>query len=211
MTLKDRQIEQTEDEELWYDRAFGPLRNIMRVKFHFNPPPDAIGTGSKYEFQVKFKYTMFSELVEEFGTELYPAEQMVVLDEELDENDNLEWIIEKDIPYGEYTTKLLYKKLGTAEGEEGHELKELPEGLDEKWFKASNEPSPISEADQKKFDEEEEKQNKQKEQNARLAQKELESKKAQQKVEAQMQLLKQEQNSAKLKVYFSVMNLYFHK
>ena len=26
-----------------------------------------------------------------------------------------------------------------------------------------------------------------------------------------MQLLKQEQNSAKLKVYFSVMNLYFHK
>ena len=61
------------------------------------------------------------------------------------------------------------------------------------------------------MDEEEEKQNKKKEQDARLAQKELESKKAQQKVEAQMQLLKQEQNSAKLKVYFSVMNLYFHK
>lgn len=61
------------------------------------------------------------------------------------------------------------------------------------------------------MDDQEEKDNKEKERQARKAQKELESKKARQKAEAQMQLLKQEQNSAKLKVYFSAMDLYFHK
>ena len=72
-------------------------------------------------------------------------------------------------------------------------------------------PEPISEKDQKELDDQEEKDNKEKERQARKAQKELESKKARQKAEAQMQLLKQEQNSAKLKVYFSAMDLYFHK
>ena len=30
--------------------------------------------------------------------------------EELDENDNPEWILEKDMPYGSYKCKLLYRK-----------------------------------------------------------------------------------------------------
>ena len=42
MTLKDRQVEQDEEEKLWYDRAFGELRNIMRIKFLFNPPAGVI-------------------------------------------------------------------------------------------------------------------------------------------------------------------------
>ena len=148
---------------------------------------------------------------------MYPAESFIELEEDLDENDNQEWTFEDDWPYGEYKTDLEFKKADAVEGEDGFEFRQLPDeikfgGSDKAgYFASSHEPQPVSEADQKKVDEEEEKQNKQKEQNARLAQKELESKKAQQKVEAQMQLLKQEQNSAKLKVYFSVMNLYFHK
>lgn len=39
----------------------------------------------------------------------------------------------------------------------------------------------------------------------------METRKAKQKAEAQTQLLKQEKNSAHLKVYFSAMDLYFHK
>ena len=156
----------------------------MRVKFHFNPPAGVIGSQSKWIFQVKFEYTMFPELVEEFGTEEYPPECLLVLEEDEDENGNPEWILEKDMPYGAYKVQLLYKKADAAEGEDNFELKTLPDNIDEKYFKASNEPSPVSESEQKKLDEEEEKLNKQKEQNARLAQKELESKKAQQKVEA---------------------------
>lgn len=61
------------------------------------------------------------------------------------------------------------------------------------------------------MDDEEEKQNKEKEREARNAQKELEKRKAEQKIQAQMQLLKQETNSAKLKDYFGVMHLFFHR
>ena len=79
VTLKDRQIDQTEDEELWYDRAFGPLRNIMRVKLQFNPIAGVIGSQTKWIFEVKFEYTIFPELVDEFGTEEYPPECRFVL------------------------------------------------------------------------------------------------------------------------------------
>ena len=182
----------------------------MKVKLHFNPPQSAIGQQGKYEFCVEFKYNMFPELSDEFNAGDYPS-LLIPLQEELDENDNPEYVAEFDRPYGTYTANLKWRVKDAAEGDENGELKALPEGLDEKYFAATHEPKPISEQQQKLMDEEEEKQNKKKEQDARLAQKELESKKAQQKVEAQMQLLKQEQNSAKLKVYFSVMNLYFHK
>lgn len=79
------------------------------------------------------------------------------------------------------------------------------------YFRDRCSPMPISSTQQKELDDQEEKDNKDKEREARKAQKELETKKAKQKAEAQMQLLKQEQNSAKLKVYFSAMDLYFHK
>ena len=49
------------------------------------------------------------------------------------------------MPYGAYKAKLLYRKADAVEGEDNFELKELPEGIDEKYFKASNEPSPVSE------------------------------------------------------------------
>ena len=153
---------------------------------------------------------MFPELSDEFNPADYQS-LLIPLQEDVDENDNPEFVAEFDRPYGTYTALLKWRVKEAAEGDESGELKALPEGLDDKYFTASHEPKPISEQQQKLLDEEEEKQNKKKEQDARLAQKELESKKAQQKVEAQMQLLKQEQNSAKLKVYFSVMNLYFHK
>jgi len=58
---------------------------------------------------------------------------------------------------------------------------------------------------------EEEEDNKRKEHEARLAQKKLEEEKAKIRVDKQQQILKQEQNSAKLKVYFRAMNLSFHK
>ena len=79
------------------------------------------------------------------------------------------------------------------------------------YFSHETEPEPVSLEKQKQLDDEEEKQNKEKEREARNAQKELEKRKAEQKIQAQMQLLKQEQNSAKLKNYFGVMSLFFHK
>lgn len=41
--LRRRQDEKEEDKEkkkLWYERAFGSLRNIMKIELSFTPPSD---------------------------------------------------------------------------------------------------------------------------------------------------------------------------
>ena len=63
----------------------------------------------------------------------------------MDENDNPEYIAEFDRPYGTYTATLKYRVKDAAESDENYELKALPDQLDEKYFKASHEPQPISE------------------------------------------------------------------
>lgn len=117
-------MQQTEDEELWYDRAFGPLRNIMRIKFHFNPLPGKIEP--KFKFVVKLTYNMYPEFVEEFGSDQYPAESLIELEEDYDENDNIEFLNQVDVPYGDFKTEILFKQKSAEEGEEGFELKPLP-------------------------------------------------------------------------------------
>ena len=62
-------------------------------------------------------------------------------------------------------------------------MKELHEEV-KKFYFARCEPEPISEQEQKQLDDLEEKQNKEKERDARKAQKELETRKAKQKAEA---------------------------
>jgi len=68
--LKDRFKEQDEKEKLWYDRAFGSLRNMMKIELSFTPPPEEIPPG-KFKFLVKLNYEMFPEMIEEFGTDKY--------------------------------------------------------------------------------------------------------------------------------------------
>lgn len=78
-------------------------------------------------------------------------------------------------------------------------------------FSYEIEPKPISLAMQQELDQIEETENKQREHQARLAQKNLEEEKARLRAEQQQQIMKQEKNSAKLKVYFRSINLSFHK
>ena len=82
----------------------------MRVKFHFNPPTHVLSPqqAAKYEFLVEFKYQMFPELADEFNPDDYPS-ILVPFQEELDENDNTEWIVEFDRPYGTYTAAVKYR------------------------------------------------------------------------------------------------------
>ena len=65
MTLKDRFKTQTDTEKIWYDRAFGPLRNIMKVALSFTPTPDIVQPG-KFQLFAKLNYSMFPEMKEEF-------------------------------------------------------------------------------------------------------------------------------------------------
>ena len=55
MTLKDRFKQQEDREKNWYDRAFGHLRNIMKLELSFTPPGDQVTPG-KYMFFAKLDY-----------------------------------------------------------------------------------------------------------------------------------------------------------
>lgn len=110
---------------------------------------------------------MFPELADEFDAADYPS-IVIPLQEELDENDNIEYIAEFDRPYGHIKTEIKYRLRDASETDDNFKLEPLPNDLDQ-YFKESHEPQPISEAKQKEMDEEEEKQNKKKEQDARLA------------------------------------------
>ena len=70
--LKDRFKKQEEREELWYRQAFGDLRNMMNVHLQFTPMPDQIPP-KKFIFLAQVHYTMYPEMVEEFGTDKYPG------------------------------------------------------------------------------------------------------------------------------------------
>ena len=65
VTLKDRFKKQTEEEKLWYDRAFGALRNLMKIELSFTPPTSQVPAG-KYLFFAQIDYTIFPELVDDF-------------------------------------------------------------------------------------------------------------------------------------------------
>ncbi len=70
VTLKDRfkiyTIEhEKEQEELWYQRAFGKMRNMMSVELSFTPPAENFPPG-KFMFFAKLNYKIFEELKEEF-------------------------------------------------------------------------------------------------------------------------------------------------
>ena len=97
----------------------------MRVKFHFNPPPGIVRDAHKYEFLVAFEYKMFPELVEQFNPDEYPS-ILVPLAEELDINDNPEYLAEFDRPYGTYTAGLKFRVKDAAEGDDGYEPIDLP-------------------------------------------------------------------------------------
>lgn len=157
---------------------------------------------------------MFPEMEEEgFSVDDYPQSETIQLEQNYDnyESNVPEYIAEIDRPWGTYKVNLLFRKAEAEEDEEGFDLTEVDQKFVTGCLFPTVEPEPISVQKQKELDEEEEKHQKEKEREAKNYQKELEKKKAEEKIKAQMQLLKQEQNSTKLKIYFGVMHLYFHK
>jgi len=78
VTLKDRFKEQDEDEKLWYNRAFGPLRNMMKITLIFRPGDKV--TPGRFHFFAKINYAMFPEMSEEFHEGDFPASELYQLE-----------------------------------------------------------------------------------------------------------------------------------
>ena len=112
--LKDRFKKQEEREELWYRQAFGDLRNMMNVHLQFTPMPDQIPP-KKYIFLAQVHYTMYPEMVEEFGNDKYPGnpniqQHLMTLEEPEEGQLHEEYTLELELPYGDYFVKMVFKE-----------------------------------------------------------------------------------------------------
>ena len=155
---------------------------------------------------------MFDEMIKEIAEEglKFDSNMIISLHEEIGEAELPEYSARLDLPYGTYDCQLFFRLASAVEGDESWPLKEA-ELKAVKFFNHNCDPKPISREQQQELDDKEEKENKDRENEARTAQKKLEDEKTKIRQETQQKILKQEQNSAKLKAYFRAMNLSFHK
>jgi len=54
--LKNRAVEQTEEEEEWYEKAFGALQNIMNVRIMYAPMNELMKKGKQFDLFARFKF-----------------------------------------------------------------------------------------------------------------------------------------------------------
>ena len=186
--LKDRSKKQTDNERLWYERAFGDKKNLMKVRFQFAPQKNL----SEAEYFTQFAFNMFKEMEDEFNRAEWPANQTLRLEQEFEYDEEDEdsekrvykniWSTELILPYGAIDAKLKFRPVDNHDAEDPNELLD-PQGGNEKFFEVMYEPKPISADEQHALDNAEEEANKKREHDARLAQKKLEEEKARIRVE----------------------------
>ena len=112
VTLKDpfKHNQFGEDEQLWYDRAFGSQRNIMKIELSFTPPEDKVAPG-QFLFLVKLDYQMFPEMAEdEFRDANFPPSELIPMEvEKL--SSHTEYLLELERPYGSYQVTIMFKPI----------------------------------------------------------------------------------------------------
>jgi hypothetical protein len=144
VTLKDRFVEPTEEQQLWYDRAFGKLKNKMKIKVIFRPTK--IKDPLQFEYYIQLTYKMFEEMHMEFdpNAEEFKSPSLHQLEQDEELEDIIEFQTELERPFGHYETALLYKKKDAKEDEEGGKLIQLKEDWVDDYFQDNVEPEPIS-------------------------------------------------------------------
>ncbi len=64
--IKDRNREWTYDEKMWYDQAFGKLRNMMRITIEYTTTDEKLLQSKSMRVFCRPKYSIAQELKEEF-------------------------------------------------------------------------------------------------------------------------------------------------
>ena len=133
---------------IWYEQAFGSLRNVMNLSFKVRPS-SKVTTQARYFVEIS-NYEMFPEMIDEFSPSDYKKNELLEMIEYIDEDDNetqlKEWTVEIERPYGSYAWKIKYMAVTNDPNEE---LDDLPmsknnEGLQPYRVDHVQEPKPIS-------------------------------------------------------------------
>ncbi|OMJ83978.1 hypothetical protein SteCoe_14962 [Stentor coeruleus] len=126
VTLKDPSQPQPKQHAKWYRKAYGDLRNIMKLVLQYSPRVDfSSNNRNKASVIVKFIYTMYKELKNEFDEEKFPQNQTIEL-KQRDET-RKEFIAKIILPFGEIKQIKLYEIYPSQkESSEIPEPRELP-------------------------------------------------------------------------------------
>lgn len=189
--LKNRSQEQNEEEEDWYEKAFGAKQNMMSITITYLPFSDLMKKGKSFDMFARIDFKIFDELKDEFSSEDYPPLKDILVNATLSKNEKLEdtctYSVDMEYPYGEFTIEYFIAAKGKLPGDSEYEPKPLQD-LEKDWnayVKVNQEPVPKSIDQLKKEHMEEEEENKKREQEARMAQKRLEEEKARLRYEQQ--------------------------
>ena len=179
--LKDKSRHFTEDEKDWYERAFTKKRNIMSFSVRYGPFND-FTRRDQFDFFTHISYQMFPEMEDEFDRAKYQEDYTVHMKPEEDENDQLIYKYDVDLPYGEIKMQFFFTPKGKTEDDEDFKMNELPP-KEQQYLRWYLEPEPVSAEQQRLLDQQEEEENKRVEHETRMKQKALEEKKAREKYE----------------------------
>lgn len=176
INLKNRQYKQSEEEKDWYDKAFGSRQNMMQFRYYFRP--DDKQRKGKLDYYFDFQYKMFPELEGEFNRSDWVSKKFKMEEKELANGEEM-FEIEFEYPYGTFSFEIKHCVKGKEESEiVDDDLIKITEKQEEYMVGSVEPDNPISMEELRKIHAEEEEENKQREQEARLAQKRLEEEKA---------------------------------
>ena len=170
VTLKNRgQKNAEEQDEDWYEKAFGPKQNIMTIKIDFTPETKEAFKKGRNDIYAVVTYNMYEEMEGEFKKADYKQKENILLQSdkfEISPTDvNYIYSAKLEYPYGDIELELMYDTAGKPPEE--LDLKPLPE--DEKNWSWTKDPEPISLAKIRLNHAEEEEENKRRETEARMA------------------------------------------
>lgn len=107
ITLRDLNGLQDEREQLWYQQAYGNLRNIMQSTFRYVPHMEFSRTTRPHsEIAVRFSYKIFDELRPEFGDHHQTSYQ---LEMEPESSTRKVFSVSISLPFGEISKIRVYE------------------------------------------------------------------------------------------------------
>ena len=204
ITLKDRSRDQTSDEKIWYNQAFGKERHIMKINIVYFPKALEAIKNNDWTMYVQISYSMYPELHEEFKDHDYKEEFDREMETIVHSSSTTYFSLDIDLPYGEVSYKYVYR-IGEEE-----ETKELPDKEYEGIQYHQTPTDIVSQDKQRELDMQEEEEIKKREKELRNTYKQAIEKDRKEALDRHNQALKQQENSLKLDVYWRAMVLDFH-
>ncbi|CAD8201152.1 unnamed protein product [Paramecium octaurelia] len=108
----------TDQQEKWYDEAFGKMRNQFTATFQLAPLNQKVVNRQEPTYLIQYEYKMFPEVMHEFDTKNYPSKDKIIM-KEIKAGDNFKkYFAEITLPLGQFTFQFYGQIITEKEGQE---------------------------------------------------------------------------------------------